>query len=59
MENMNRREKCKGLTVVSGGGVIPEEEVPGLKDLGIDEVFGPGTSTDAIVKFVRKKVKRS
>jgi len=45
--------------LVLGGGVIPEEDVSGLKGLGIAEVFGPGTSTDAIVKFVQEKVKRS
>jgi methylmalonyl-CoA mutase C-terminal domain/subunit len=43
--------------LVLGGGVIPEEDVPSLKTLGVAEVFGPGTSTDTIVKYVRENVK--
>jgi methylmalonyl-CoA mutase C-terminal domain/subunit len=43
--------------LVLGGGVIPEEDIPALKAVGIREVFGPGTSTDAIVKYVQDNVK--
>jgi methylmalonyl-CoA mutase C-terminal domain/subunit len=35
------------------GGIIPEADIPGLKKAGIAEVFLPGTSTQAIVDFVR------
>jgi len=52
------REKGIQDLLVLGGGVIPEEDVPGLKVLGISEIFGPGTPTDVIVKFVQEKVKR-
>ena len=41
---------------VFGGGVIPEDDIPGLKAAGIREVFTPGTSTDAIVKWIRDNV---
>lgn len=46
--------KEKGLTdvLVFAGGIIPEEDVPELKRMGIKEVFGPGTSTEKIVKYV-------
>jgi len=46
--------KEKGLTdvMVFAGGIIPEEDAPELKKLGIKEVFGPGTSTDKIIRFV-------
>ncbi|RJS82655.1 cobalamin B12-binding domain-containing protein [Candidatus Bathyarchaeota archaeon] len=46
--------KEKGLTdvMVFAGGIIPEEDVPELKKIGIKEVFGPGTPTDKIIKFV-------
>jgi len=46
--------KQKGLTdvVVFAGGIIPEDDVPDMKKLGIREIFGPGTSTEAIVKYV-------
>jgi methylmalonyl-CoA mutase, C-terminal domain len=38
--------------LVIAGGIIPEEDVPALKAAGIHEVFGPGTSTEAIVRFI-------
>jgi methylmalonyl-CoA mutase, C-terminal domain len=38
---------------VIGGGIIPEEDIPRLKNLGIKEVFLPGTSLDKIVGWVR------
>ena len=46
--------KQKGLTdvLVVAGGIIPEEDVPEMKKLGIKEIFGPGTRTDKIVQFV-------
>ncbi|MDY6896392.1 MAG: cobalamin B12-binding domain-containing protein [Thermotogota bacterium] len=42
--------------LVLGGGVIPQNDVPYLKEAGIKEVFGPGTSTETIVKFIEKNV---
>jgi len=52
--------KKKGLTdvVVFAGGIIPGEDVPALKKIGIKEVFGPGTPTSTLVKFVRNSVSR-
>ncbi len=44
--------------LVLGGGIIPEEDVPDLKDCGIAEVFGPGTTTGDIVRYIRDHVKR-
>jgi methylmalonyl-CoA mutase, C-terminal domain len=51
--------KGKGVKelLVLGGGVIPEEDIPGLKKVGIAEIFGPGTSTDTIVNYVKEHVK--
>lgn len=48
--------KQKNLTdvIVFAGGIIPEEDVSELKQLGIKEIFGPGTSTDKIVKYVEE-----
>ncbi len=43
--------------MVIGGGIIPEEDVPELKGLGMKEVFLPGTSLDIIVNWVKDKVK--
>jgi methylmalonyl-CoA mutase C-terminal domain/subunit len=36
-----------------GGGIIPDEDVPRLKELGVAAVFGPGTSTQEIVDFLK------
>jgi methylmalonyl-CoA mutase C-terminal domain/subunit len=44
--------------LVLGGGVIPEEDVAGLKALGIAEIFGPGTSTETIIQYIREHAKR-
>lgn len=50
------KEKGADDIKVFGGGVIPEDDIPGLKAAGILEVFTPGTSTDDIVKWVRGNV---
>ena len=39
------------------GGIIPDEDIPGLKQAGVAEVFQPGVSTQTIVEFIRKNVK--
>jgi len=43
--------------IVMGGGVIPEEDIPELKKIGIAEIFTPGTDTRDIIKFIKQKVK--
>lgn len=50
--------KKKGLTdvLVFAGGIIPEEDVPGLKKAGIKGVFGPGTPTSTIIEFVKEHI---
>ena len=50
--------KEKGLddVLVVGGGIIPDEDVPELKDSGVAAIFGPGTRTEDIVKFIEEKV---
>ncbi len=50
--------KKKGLNdvLVFAGGIIPQEDIPALKKIGIREVFGPGTPTTMLVDFVRKAV---
>jgi methylmalonyl-CoA mutase C-terminal domain/subunit len=39
------------------GGIIPEEDIPGLKAQGVAEVFQPGASTQDIVEFIRTHVR--
>jgi methylmalonyl-CoA mutase C-terminal domain/subunit len=41
---------------VFAGGIIPDEDVPALKALGIRAIFGPGTSTEDIVRCIRAEV---
>ena len=46
-------------TLVIGGGIIPDADVSTLKKVGIKGIFGPGTDTDEIVKFIRENTKIS
>ena len=50
--------KEKGLSdvMVFAGGIIPEEDVPEMKKIGIKEIFGPGTPTEVLVKYVKDRV---
>ncbi|WP_254525669.1 cobalamin B12-binding domain-containing protein [Natrinema caseinilyticum] len=41
-------------TLVLVGGVIPEEDRPDLKDEGVAAIFGPGTSIEETIEFVRE-----
>jgi methylmalonyl-CoA mutase C-terminal domain/subunit len=51
------KEKNAEDIVVTGGGIIPEEDIPKLKKDGIKEIFLPGTSLDRIVDWTRENVK--
>ena len=42
--------------VVTVGGTIPADDIPELKELGVAEVFTPGSSTQEIVDFIRSSV---
>jgi methylmalonyl-CoA mutase, C-terminal domain len=42
--------------LVVAGGIIPDEDVPALNDMGVKGIFGPGTPTDDIVSFIRENV---
>ncbi|MEO8091982.1 MAG: cobalamin B12-binding domain-containing protein [bacterium] len=42
--------------VLTVGGTIPNDDIPELKRLGVDEIFTPGASTDEIVEFIRGAV---
>jgi methylmalonyl-CoA mutase C-terminal domain/subunit len=50
------REKGAGDVAVFGGGIIPDDDVGKLKDLGVRQIFTPGASTEDIVKWVRENV---
>jgi methylmalonyl-CoA mutase C-terminal domain/subunit len=43
--------------LILAGGIIPDEDVPALKEKGITDVFGPGTPTDEIVRYIHERIK--
>jgi len=45
-------------TLVVAGGIIPNEDIPKLKEIGIQGIFGPGTDTETITNFIRENIKR-
>ncbi len=50
--------KEKGLNEVMFvcGGIIPEDDMPALKQMGFAGAFGPGSSTQDLVKFIKEEV---
>ena len=50
------RENDVDDVLVVAGGIIPDEDVPALQEMGIHGVFGPGTPTDTIINFIRENV---
>ncbi|MDQ2756360.1 MAG: cobalamin B12-binding domain-containing protein [Actinomycetota bacterium] len=49
-------ERDAGDIIVFGGGIIPEDDIPELKKLGVATVFTPGATTTEIVAWVREHV---
>jgi methylmalonyl-CoA mutase C-terminal domain/subunit len=45
--------------LVLGGGIIPKEDIPKLKEKGVAEVFGPGTSTQDIIAYIQSAFGRA
>ncbi len=41
-------------TLVVVGGIIPDEDETALREAGVAEIFGPGTSIDAMVEYIRE-----
>lgn len=52
------KEKDIKDVLVMGGGIIPEEDVPALKAVGIAAIFGPGTDTKDIIGFIKENVRQ-
>ena len=50
------RENDMDDVLVVTGGIIPDEDVPALNEMGIQGIFGPGTPTDEIVDFIRENI---
>jgi methylmalonyl-CoA mutase, C-terminal domain len=47
-------EQDAGDIVLFGGGIIPEEDIPELKEHGVAAIFTPGAPTDDIVRWLRE-----
>jgi methylmalonyl-CoA mutase C-terminal domain/subunit len=50
------RKKGREDVLIIAGGIIPEDDIPSLKQIGVKAIFGPGTSTEDIISFIRKEV---
>jgi methylmalonyl-CoA mutase, C-terminal domain len=51
------KEKSAEDIVVFGGGIIPQDDVPRLKEKGTAEVFLPGSPTQAIIEWIRANIR--
>lgn len=51
--------KQKGISdiLLTGGGIIPDEDIKKLKEIGIGEIFTPGASTVEIIKYINEWIK--
>lgn len=45
--------------LIIGGGVIPDDDIPALKEAGIAEIFTPGTTTASMIEFIKGNLKRT
>jgi len=50
------RDKGREDVLVIAGGIIPEDDIPALQQMGIKAVFGPGTSTEDISRFIQNEI---
>ena len=55
--NLLKDEGADDVLVI-GGGVIPEDDIPGLIEAGVEAIFTPGTATSKIVEFIENNLKR-
>ena len=53
------REQDSSDIIVIVGGIIPKEDITYLKENGVAEVFTPGSTTEEIISFVKKKVEQN
>ena len=53
------REQGLHNVLVIGGGIIPREDIPALREMGVGALFGPGTRMQEIVDYVRQAVDAS
>lgn len=47
------KQKGLGKVLLTGGGIIPQEDIPKLKKLGVGKLFGPGATTTEIIDYIK------
>jgi methylmalonyl-CoA mutase C-terminal domain/subunit len=52
------RKKGREDALVIAGGIVPEDDVSALQQMGVKAVFGPGTPTEDIIRFIQTEVTR-
>jgi methylmalonyl-CoA mutase C-terminal domain/subunit len=52
------REEGIEDVLVLGGGVIPEDDIPGLVEAGVEGIFTPGTPTKEVIEFIKENIKK-
>jgi len=52
------KDKGASHIIVSGGGIIPKDDMERLEQLGVRKLFGPGTPTSQIVEWAREVIRR-
>jgi methylmalonyl-CoA mutase, C-terminal domain len=50
------KERGAEDVAVFGGGIVPQDDIPLLKQAGVKEIFTPGISTQAIAEWIRKNI---
>jgi methylmalonyl-CoA mutase C-terminal domain/subunit len=48
------RDEGMDDVLVTAGGIIPEDDIPALKEVGVAQIFGPGTSIGEIAAYLRE-----
>jgi methylmalonyl-CoA mutase C-terminal domain/subunit len=51
------KQKNMSEVLLIGGGVIPDDDIPALKEKGVAAIFGPGTPTQVTIDFINENVK--
>lgn len=53
------REQGLDDVIIFGGGIVPNEDIPRLKELGVSKVFTPGARMEEIIEFIRNNARRT
>ena len=56
--NLMNQNNLKNV-LLTGGGIIPEEDMKKLSQIGVGQLFGPGTSVDETIKYIKKWVSKN